>query len=115
MGKLRDQMQADLVLRGLSENTQRCYLSRVKPLAVFYRRSPAELGEAEVRAFVLRVVRVRQPSAATHTLYVAALHFLYRETLRRPEVVARLPYPKKPKALPVVLSLEEVGRFFDPA
>jgi hypothetical protein len=31
---------------------------------------------------------------ATHALVVAAIHFLYRATLRRPDVVVQLPYPE---------------------
>ncbi len=112
MGKLREQMQEEMRLRGLSANTQRCYLSRIKQLAEFYGRSPALLSEAEVRAFLLHVVNERRVASSTHGLFVAAVHFLYRVTLRRPEVVAHVPYPKRAVRLPVVLSLDEVARFF---
>jgi hypothetical protein len=42
---------------------------------------------------------------------VCALRFCYRVTLKRPWAIEHLPYGKKPKRLPVVLSQEEVVRF----
>jgi site-specific recombinase XerD len=44
---------------------------------------------------------------------VCALRFFYGVTLRRPGLVQMLPYGKKPKALPCVLSQDEVRRLFD--
>ena len=41
---------------------------------------------------------------------LAGIKFLYQVTLRRPEVVERIPYPKRPVSLPEVLSGSEVQR-----
>lgn len=41
-------------------------------------------------------------------MHVAALKFLYRITLNRPQEVERIPYPKIPKALPDMLMRQEV-------
>jgi integrase/recombinase XerD len=43
------------------------------------------------------------------------LRFLYRVTLGRPEVVQTIPYGKRPKTLPTVLSPEEVARLIEAA
>jgi integrase/recombinase XerD len=109
MGELRDRMATDLRLRGLSAITQRMYLSCVRRLAAYCRRSPAELGEAEVRAFLDHLVHDRQLSRSTHAVYVAALHFLYRVTLDRPDVMQRITSPRRgAQALPAILSPGEV-------
>ena len=39
---------------------------------------------------------------------MAALRFLYVKTLNMPFMAERIPYPKRPKLLPTVLSPEEV-------
>jgi integrase/recombinase XerD len=40
---------------------------------------------------------------------LAALSFLYRKTLGQPDKVSFLSYPRRPRPLPTVLSLQEVG------
>jgi len=71
-------------------------------------RSPEELGEPEVRGFLLHLLRVKKITPASLKMYVASLKFLYSHTLRRPEIVAWIPWPKVKKTLPVVLSGTEV-------
>jgi integrase len=46
---------------------------------------------------------------------VIALRFLFTVTLHEPQVVARLPFIREPRALPIVLSLEEVVRLLEAA
>jgi site-specific recombinase XerD len=76
-------------------------------------RSPEEMGEQEIREFLLHLVRDRKVSAATQDQYVNAIKFLYSVTLKRPETVKDIPHPKRPKTLPVILSPEEVLAFFE--
>src|SRR5205823_4531239 len=84
---------------------------RIKHLARHFRRSPAELGEADLRAFLHHVLVVRRLGPASHCMYVAAFKFFYGVTLKRPEVAASLRYPKVPHKLPDVLSRDEVEAF----
>ena len=75
MGQLRDRMAQDLVLRNLSHATARNYLLYARKFAAFFGRSPADLGEAEVRQFLLHCIEVRRLS------YEA-----YRQIYCRPQV-----------------------------
>ena len=112
MGKLHDQMEGDLILKAYSPHTQKAYLRGARHFARHYMRSPQEMGEQEVRDFLLHLVRDRNASPATQDMYVNALKFLYAVTLKRPEVVKDLSHPKRPKTLPVILSPAEVLRVF---
>jgi site-specific recombinase XerD len=105
-------MEGDLILKAYSPHTKRAYLRCVQQFVRQYMRSPEEMGETEVRNFLLYLVRDRQASPATQDMYVNALKFLYAVTLKRPEVVKDIPHPKRPKTLPVILSPEEVLRVF---
>jgi site-specific recombinase XerD len=113
MGKLHDQMQEDLLLKAYSPHTQKAYLRCARHFASHYMRSPEEMGEQEIRAFLLHLVRDRKASPATLSMYINALKFLYNVTLKRPEAVNGISYPKRPKTLPVILSPEEVLRVFE--
>jgi site-specific recombinase XerD len=107
MGALCDKMRADLKLRNLAPLTETKYLDCARRFAKHYRRSPAEMGDAEIREFLLDL-KHRGAAAATLAVYVGALKFLYTHTLQRPERVARLPWPKVEQRLPDILSPAEV-------
>jgi len=53
MSPLRTRMIEDMKLAGLSPATQATYIDAVRKLAAHYRRSPDQLGEEEVRAYIL--------------------------------------------------------------
>jgi integrase/recombinase XerD len=110
MGMLRERMLDDLKLRGYREITQRCYLGCVQRFADHYGRSPASMGEREIRDFLLHLVEEKGLAPATHYMHAAALKFFYRVTLRRPQVVERIPYPRVPRRLPDILTGTEVER-----
>ena len=112
MDELHDQMEGDLRLRRLSESTSVNYLGCVARFEAWHGRSADELGRAEVLAFLTWLVRERGISASTPAGYLAALCFLYRVTLERPEVVAGIPWPRSGARLPAVLSRSEIEAIF---
>ena len=112
MGKLRDQMLADLQLRGATTRTQETYLREVSNLAKYFNKSPAELGEDELKEYMLYLMKERHLSNGTYRFYVAALKFLYRTTLKREWMVDKIKCPKRRRKLPIVLDLSEVESLF---
>jgi integrase/recombinase XerD len=110
MGELRDRMEADLRLRGYAEKTRVAYVSCIRAVARHFRRSPATLGEDDIRAYLTYLIDVRRVRPATQVVHAAALRFLYRITLQQPELAARVPRPRRPDTLPTVLSVQELGQ-----
>jgi len=53
-------MIEDMKLAGLSPATQATYIDAMRKLAAHYRRSPDQLGEEEVRAYILPPPRPSQ-------------------------------------------------------
>lgn len=100
MGTIREKMTADLDLRGFAATTKREYLQRAHNFIAYHRRPPTELGEQHIREFLLYLVNERKTGSATQHMYVAAIKFLYTTTLDRPQVVANIPWPKRPQTLP---------------
>ena len=113
MGTLRNRMESDLLLRNLSPKTRANYLRCARRFAAFHRRPPEAMGETEVRAFLrhLHVDLALGPSSVK--MHTAALKFLYVVTLQRPDVTARIPYPKLPPTQPELLTRAEVVRLLE--
>jgi integrase/recombinase XerD len=106
-------MAEDLRLRNFSPTTCRNYLLYARRFVKFHGRSPADLGEAEIRAFLLHQVEVRHLAYDSYRQIYAALKFLYTVTLGRPWAVEHIPHPRRRvRRLPVVLSPEELTAFF---
>jgi site-specific recombinase XerD len=114
MTPLRQRFVDDLRLRNYSPRTIEAYLAGVVRLARHFGRSPDQLGPEDIRAFQLDLLR-RGMSWSQFNQTVCALRFLYGTTLGRPQYVALIPYGKRPKALPCVLSPEEVVRLLEAA
>ena len=104
----RERMIADLQLRNLSPCTVEKYCRCVDKFVSRCGRAPEELGEQEVRDFLLELQRSGGVGPSHLAGYVAALKFVYVRTLGRPGVVSSIPRPRVPNALPTVLSGREV-------
>jgi len=107
MGQLKEKMAGDLALRGYKPGTCESYLRCAAKFAEYYMVSPTEMGEEEIRAYLLKVKK--KGGLGALKMSVAALKFLYTHTLERPEEVVRIPWPKTPKPLPDILSGSEVS------
>jgi len=110
MGELRDRMHHDLVVRGLSERTQKSYTAAVVGLAKFYRRSPDQLTQREVEAYLVHLTEERKLAWNTRSLITNGLRFFYHTTLGRKQMDFSIPRAKAPAKLPEILSREEVAR-----
>lgn len=113
MGQLRDQMLEDLQLRGYARGTCKQYVDCARAFVAYHRRPPREMGELEVREYLMHLAEVRHASPATRKMHVAGIKFLYEVTLRRPEVVAAIPWPKVAHGLPQILSGSETLRLLE--
>jgi hypothetical protein len=82
MSPLRARMIEDMTLAGLAEGTQKLYTQAVRRLAAHYRRSPDQLSEEEVRAYLLER-RQRGVARGTFKTSQYGLRFLYCHTLSR--------------------------------
>lgn len=113
MGQLRDRMETDLKLGGYSPSTRKIYLLYARLFAKHHMRSPAEMGEAEIRRYLLYMVEEKKISRETYRQIRAALIFLYTVTLKRQTEVEHLPVRRKKVKLPVVLSGTEIKTLLD--
>jgi integrase/recombinase XerD len=112
MTALRQRMLDDMTLRNLSPATQESYLRAVAKLAGHFQQSPDTLTTEQVRQYLLHLVQDRQASWGMYNLHRCAFQFFFRVTLGRPESIGGIPCARNRRRLPVVLSQEELRRFF---
>src|SRR5215467_3776600 len=107
MTPLRQRMLEDMQIRHYSPHTLDGYLRYAAEFAKYFKTSPAHLGPEDIRTYQLHLLQ-QHVSKSIFIQTVCALRFLYETTLGRPWMVDYIPYPKKPKTLPVILSRDEV-------
>ena len=113
--RLLDRLREAVRIRHYSLRTEDVYADWVKRYVLFHdRRHPADLGAAEVEAFLSHLAQERHVSASTQNQAKAALLFLYRHVLDQElpwleEVVQA----KRSPRLPVVLTPSEVRLLLD--
>ena len=110
MSELRTRMIRDMTLRGFSPRTHQAYLGAVVGLAKYYRRSPDQLTNNEVQAYLAHLIQARKRSWSTCSQAAHALRFLYHVTLGHTRAEFHVPAPKQPQKLPEILSRAEVWR-----
>lgn len=109
MNSWHQRMAWDLAFASRARKTCRIYLSDARAFVAFHGRAPEQLTPDDVRAWIDHLRR--QPFTTSRLRqHLAALAFLYRRTLGKPEMVSFLAWPKRPHKLPTVLSPAEVSR-----
>lgn len=113
MAKFYPQMLMEMELRNFSPRTIEAYLWHVTAFTKMFGKSPAEMGETEIRQYLHHLKTVKKVSSSNINVGYCALRFFYEKVLHRLWNTERLPRPKMEKKLPVVLSREEVQTILD--
>jgi integron integrase len=108
--RLLDRVRGVMRSQHYSPRTETAYVDWIRRFILFHgKRHPAEMGEAEVTAFLSSLATARAVSASTQNQALAALLFLYSRVLqRRLAWMDHIVRAKRPERLPVVLSRVEV-------
>jgi len=102
---LRERMTEDMKIRNLALNTQKSYLEQVSRFARYFGKSPAVLGQEDIRTYQFYLTQEKKLAPGSIVIAVSALRFLYKVTLRQAwDFDDMIPAPKTPKKLPVILS-----------
>jgi integrase/recombinase XerD len=112
MTPLRQRLLEDLQRRNYAPKTIACYVLHVAQFARHFDRSPDLLGADDIRAWQLHLLQVKRASWSAYNQASCALRFFYGTCLGQTELVKAIPYGKRTKTLPAVLSRDEVLQFF---
>jgi integrase/recombinase XerD len=112
MTALRQRMVEDMRLRNFSPHTEAAYVRAVAGFARHFDKSPEHLTAEDARQYLLHLIQNQKASVSLYNITRCALQFFYGITLGRDERFDRLPCARERKRLPVVLSKDELQRFF---
>ena len=109
--RLLDRMRDAIRLRHYSRRTEKAYVGWARRFVLFHgKRHPAEMGAAEVTAFLSHLATHSRVSASTQNQALSALLFLYRDVLGSDigwlDDIVRA---RRPERMPSVLTREEVA------
>jgi integrase/recombinase XerD len=105
---LRQRMLEDLQIRHYSPTTIRLYLYAVREFAKHFGKPPDQLGAEHIRRYQLFLTKEKKVSTSSYVLMVCALRFFYTHTLHRKIAIERIPFPRRERKLPLILSRDEV-------
>ena len=115
MTHLRQAMLEELHRRNYAASTIAYYVRHVEEFARFFKRAPDRLTPTHLRTYQAYLLRERKLAPRTVRLHVSAIRFFFVKTLKRRYALDDTPYPKAPRRLPAILSVEEVARLIDGA
>jgi integron integrase len=110
--RLLDQVRQAIRRKHYSIRTETAYLNWTKRFILFHnKRHPAQMGTAEIEAFLTDLAVNANVAASTQNQALSAILFLYKEVLHQ-ELNGNIQAEraKNPQHLPVVLSKDETRR-----
>src|SRR6202051_1087318 len=100
---LRQRMIEDMNARKLGAHSQRSHISSCKRFAAFLKRSPDTATPDDVRRFQLHLAETGM-SICNRNRIMTGVKFLFRVTLRRPDLAAEIYHLREPQKIPLVMS-----------
>jgi len=113
MGRFHDLMDRELRIRGFAARTRTIYVTSVRKFVEHFGRSPDQLTLEHIKRYQLHLTRDRKISWSWFNVQVAAIRFFYNSVLNRQWEVRRIPFQKKARKLPEILSSQEVTALFE--
>jgi len=114
--KLEQRFKEVIRRKGLAETTQETYWMWTRGFIDFHRKAagrwvyPDEWTERHVEQFLTHLAVTKHVAASTQNQAFSSLLFLYRDVLDKPFQNVRALRAKRRELIPVVYSMDEVGR-----
>jgi site-specific recombinase XerD len=100
------------MIRNMADATIDAYTYHVRRFADFIQKPLDRVTPEDVRTFQLHLIGEKKLAYSTFNQAVCALRFFYRHTEPMSWPVTMVPFGKRPKRLPVVLSRSEIEKLF---
>lgn len=101
----------DCKLKYNSINTQENYISQVNSFLNYFTKEFREPKEIPTERIKMWLLEVKSPNTRNHRL--CAVKSFYQLTVGMPMKIDKIPFTKKDKQLPIVLSVDEIQKMFN--
>ena len=108
-----DKLIEDLRLDGLAKRTVYGYVRAIRKLADYHQKSPDDISENDVRAYLLHQIVDLEVASGTQSVILSAIKFFYRTTLPRQWKVLDQTKINYASALPEVITQRQVFLMID--
>lgn len=95
MGYLYDKMQTTMKIYGLSESTQKHYLSEMRKYTKFFNISPDKLNGDHIYLYQEYLVNQKKIGYSSFRIMVNALRFFYNKVMKYDWMIKYIPFQKK--------------------
>lgn len=111
MSPLRVKFERELKIRGRSERTVHAYVANVQALAVYYRKSPDQISDEQIREWLLHLIRVKRLSGSSVNCAVQAVRAFQEWVLgrERADTVRAVPRTRRPVTRAEVYAPTEIA------
>lgn len=106
-------MRKRMVINHFSERTIESYLRGARKLSGYYNIVPGEIDNEQILDFLVFLKEQKNHSRSSIRIYAAGIKYLYAHFYNRKDILEYIPYPKKARKLPVILSGKEVKKLFE--
>ena len=105
--RLKERFQDELRLRNYSPHTIRNYTSMLSLLSLYYKTSPEQLTNEQLKNYALYLIDEKKQSTSTINQLISAWKILRVDVLGHEPDEIKIKRPRRPKRLPVILSQKE--------
>ncbi|MCG8573158.1 MAG: site-specific integrase [Spirochaetes bacterium] len=100
-------MKKEIIIRGLSQRTQEIYLRQMRKFIQHIKKSPDEVTLEDINnyQYYLKDKGIKWNS---YNQSVCAIRFFYLNTIKRDWSINHIPYSRRKKKLPIVLSKQDI-------
>lgn len=102
-----------MVVQNFANSSIVNYLSAIKNLVLFVGKTTDKITSEEIFSFLIFLKEGKSLSRDTMRLNVCAFRHYYKSMENRQDIIDDIPYPKKEKHLPIILSGAEVKLLFE--
>jgi integrase/recombinase XerD len=108
MGEFATLMENEMSIRGFAQRTKESYLRCMRSFIRYSKLPPDKVTEAHINRYQIHLTKEKKLAWGTFNQHVCAIMFFYKHAVKRPWVIRHIPYHKREKRLPVVLSRQEI-------